>query len=82
MMVKKIEGVAVNKQREYINAENKAYDDLIKSGYTPQGADEGFKTVCVMKFEHPEFYNNPVKRGKCDVYHFKNWQEAAETLIP
>jgi hypothetical protein len=82
MMVKRIEGVAVNKQREYINAENQAYDDLIKKGYTPQGADKGFKTVCVMKFEHPEFWENPAKRGKCEVYHFKNWQEAAETLIP
>lgn len=81
MMVKKIEGVAVNKQKEYIKAENKAHDDLIQNGYTPQGADKGFKTICVMKFEHPEFWGNPAKRGKCEVYHFKNWQEAAESLI-
>ena len=81
-MVKKIEGVAVNKQREYINAENKAYDNLIKKESTAQGADEGFKTVCIMKFTYPEFWENPIKRGKCEVYHFKNWQEAAEALIP
>ena len=80
-MVNRIDGISVTKQREYINAENKAHDDLIKNGYTPQGADEGFKTVCVMKFEHPELYNNPVKRGNCEVYHFKNWQAAAEALI-
>lgn len=80
-MVKRIDYVAVNKQREYISAENKAYDELIKNGYTPQGAGEEFKTVCVMKFEHPEFWENPVKREKCEVYHFKNWQEAAETLV-
>lgn len=68
--------------REHIIAENKAYDNLIKKGYTPQGADEGFKTVCVMKFEYPEFWENLTKRGKCEVYHFKNWQEAAEALMP
>ena len=22
-----------------------------------------------MKFEHPEFWQNPVKRGKCEVFH-------------
>ena len=80
-MIKKIECVSVNKQREYINAENKAYNDLIRKGYTPPGAAEGFKTVCVMKFEYPEFWENPTKRGKCEVFHFENWQEAAEALI-
>lgn len=81
-MVKKIDGISVNKQREYIKAENKAYDALVKNGYAPQGADEGFKTICVMKFEHPEFWYNPVKRGKCEVFHFENWQETAGSLIP
>lgn len=80
-MVERLDDISVYKQREYINSENKAYDDLVKSGYTPQGADKGFKTVCVMKFEHPEFWENPVKRGKCEVFHFRNWQEAAEILI-
>lgn len=67
--------------REYIKAENEAYDNLIKKGYTLQGADGNFKTVCVMKFEHPEFWNHPIKRGKCEVFHFKNWQEADLKLI-
>lgn len=67
--------------REYIKEENKAYKNLIKKGYTPQGTDNGFKTVCVMKFEHPEFWNHPIKRGKCEVFHFKNWQEADTKLI-
>lgn len=67
--------------REYIKAENKAHKNLIKKGYTPQGADNGFKTVCVMKFEHPEFWNHPIKRGKSEVFHFKNWQEADAKLI-
>lgn len=66
--------------REYIVAENKAYDNLVKKGYTPQGIDKDFKSVCVMKFEHPEFWQNPVKRGKREVFHFKNWQEADKNL--
>lgn len=67
--------------REYIIAENEAYDNLIKKGYTPQGANINFKSVCVMKFEHPEFWNNPIKHGKCEVFRFKDWQEADATLI-
>lgn len=66
--------------REYIIAENQAYDNLIKKGYTPQGANKDLKTVCVMKFEHPEFYEHPIKRGKCEVFNFKNWQEADAAL--
>lgn len=81
-MIEKLKGISVIKQRKYLGAENKAYNDLVKNGYTPQGADDGFKTVCVMKFENLKFLDNPVKRGECEVYHFKNWQEAAETLIP
>ncbi len=66
--------------REYIVAENQAYDNLIKKGYTPQGADKDFKSVCIMKFEHPEFYEHPIKRGKCEVFHFRNWQDADAAL--
>ena len=66
--------------REYVVAENKAYDNLVKKGYTPQGIDKDFKSVCVMKFEHSEFWQNPVKRGKREVFHFKNWQEADKNL--
>ncbi len=28
-----------------------------------------------MKFEHPEFYGNPIKQGECEIFHFKNWQD-------
>ena len=79
-MLERIDGVCTFKQPEYVKAENEAYDYLVEHGFTPQGADAGFKTVCVFKFEHPEFKDNPVKRGKCDIYHFKNWQEAKEKL--
>ena len=79
-MVERIEGISIFKQREYIFAENKAYDNLVKKGYTPQGIDKDFKSVCVMRFEHPEFWQNPVKRGKREIFHFKNWQEADKNL--
>lgn len=79
-IIERIKGVSTFKQKEYIIAENKAYDELIKNGYTPQGADDDFKSVCVMKFEHPEFWEHPVKCGKCEVFHFKSWQEAADVL--
>lgn len=74
-MIKKIEGLCTLYQKDYIKAENKAYDNLIINGFLPQGADKGFKTVCVMKIEN-EHRNNE----KRDIWHFKNWQEALETL--
>lgn len=49
-------------------------------GYVPQGADEGFKTVCVIRYEHPEFRDHPVMRGKSEFFHFTNWQEANRKL--
>ena len=80
-MVERIEGISTFKQREYIIAENNAYDELRSNGYIPQGRDKGFKTVCVMKVEHPEFWEHPIKCGKREFYHFKNWQEALEELV-
>lgn len=79
-MIERKSGISLIKDQEYLSAENDAYDALIAKGYTPQGADKGFKTVCVMKFEHPEYAGNPSKQGKCEVLHFKNWQEASEQL--
>ena len=74
-MIKKIEGLCTLYQRDYIEAENKAHDNLMSNGYLPQGADKGFKTVCVMRIEN-EHSNNE----KREVLHFQNWQEASETL--
>ena len=79
-MVERKSEISLIKDREYLGAENDAYNALVAKGYTPQGADAGFKTVCVMKFEHPEYAGNPAKEGKCEVYHFKNWQEASAQL--
>lgn len=79
-MVERKSGMSLIKDRKYLSAENNAYDALVAKGYTPQGADTGFKMVCVMKFEYPEYYANPAKQGKCEVYHFKNWQEANTKL--
>lgn len=71
----------IKHHKEYMKAENAAYAKLVKNGYTPQGADENFKTVCVFKYEHPEFCDNPVKCGKREAFHFKNWQEAVNVLL-
>ena len=79
MVERKME-ISIVKDREFLLAENDAYNALVVKGYTPQGADKGFETVCVMKFERPEYAENPAKRGKCEVYHFKNWQEALAQL--
>lgn len=75
-MIKRIEGICILQQRDYIEAENKAHDNLVANGYLPQGRDNNFKTVCVMKIEN-EHRNNE----KRDIWHFANWQEAEESLI-
>ncbi|MCG4744029.1 hypothetical protein L0N08_01220 [Enterocloster aldenensis] len=79
-MIERKSEISLIKDREYLSAENNAYNALVAKGYTPQGADKGFKTVCVMQFEYPEYAENPAKRGKCKEYHFKNWQEALAQL--
>jgi hypothetical protein len=62
--------------REWMKAENKAYDILVEHGYTPQGMTNNFKKVIVFKIEN-ENRNN----GKRDIFYFKDWQEAVEKLI-
>ena len=42
-MVEKVEEISLFKQREYIQAEHNAYEELVKAGYLPQGYD--FKVV-------------------------------------
>ena len=70
-----LEGIATIYQREYIEAENKSYDDLVKSGFKPQGRTKDFKKVVVFRIEN-EHMNNEVK----EVFHFNNWQEARNKL--
>jgi hypothetical protein len=67
--------------RDYIVASNNAYDELVKKGYTPQGLNRDMKSVCIMKFEHPEFWDNPVKCGKREIFNFKDYIEANEKLL-
>lgn len=81
-MIERKSEISIVKDRKYLSAENDAYKALVTKGYTPQGADEGFKTVCIVKFEHPEYAENPAKQGKCEVYHFESWQEALAQLEP
>lgn len=74
-MVKRNKEICIIDDREYLEAENKSYDKLVENGFLPQGADKKFRNVCVMKIENEHHQNE-----KTDVYHFQNWQEAAETL--
>lgn len=75
-MIKRNKEIPTIKQREYLKAENNAYDELVKHGYLPQGCTKDFKKVVVFKIEN-EHRNNE----KRDIFYFENWQEAAETLI-
>lgn len=79
-MVEKIQGVPVTEQPEYLIAEIQAYDRLETYGYTPIDTNNKPGSVRVAKYEHPEFSDNPKKRGKATYLQFKNWQEAAEKL--
>lgn len=58
--------------RKYIIAENKAHDELVQFGFTPQGINKDFTKVVVAKDhgigEHADFY------------YFDTWQEARAEL--
>ena len=71
-MINKIDGVSILKQREYMRAENQAYEALIESGFLPNGRTKNLKQVVVFKIikEHENK----------EVFHFTNWQEAKESL--
>lgn len=74
-MINKIKGVCVGEQREYISAENEAYETLLNNGFLPNGMTKDFKKVVVFKIEN-EHKNNEKK----EVFYFNNWQEAKESL--
>lgn len=74
-MIEKIEGVCVAEQREYLEAENKAYDTLTEAGYLPYGNEKTkWRTISVFKKVEPWERSNYIGE-------FKNFQEAAEQLI-
>lgn len=75
-MIERIEGMSTFKQKEYIQAENNAHDELVKAGYLPQGYD--FKTKDVVVFKR---INEHKSNEHTDVMHFKNWQHAKDFLI-
>ena len=75
-MIERIEGMSTFKQKEYIEAENNAYDEIVKAGYLPQGYD--FKTKDVVVFKR---VNEHKSNEHTDVMHFKNWQYAKDFLI-
>ena len=75
IMIERIEGIAVNQQREFLEAENKAHDELVKAGFLPQGYDFKKKKNVVFKRE-----NEHKRKEHTEVYYFDSWQEAKEKL--
>lgn len=75
-MIKRIEGVSVNQQREYLTAENESHEELIKSGYLPQGYDLKKKKIVVFKREKEHLSNEHT-----DVYYFDSWQEEKKIYV-
>ena len=71
MRIKKHE-VSEKEWNNYIIVENKAHEELVKAGFTPQGCTQNFKQVVVSKEhgigEHADFY------------YFDTWQEAYKNL--
>ena len=61
--------------REYIIAENQAYEALIENGFLPNGRTKDFKKVVVFKIEN-EHRNNEIK----EAFQFSDWQEAKSKL--
>lgn len=77
-MIERIEGITTLYQREYIIAENEAYESLRANGFKPYGNHQSRdknKKIVVFKIENE--HNNDEKR---DIYYFKNFQEANEIL--
>ena len=74
-MIKRNKEISLLKDRGYIQAENNAYDKLVKYGLRPSGMTKDFKKVVVFKIEN-EHRNNEKK----EVFYFSNWQEALELL--
>ena len=74
MIIRK-KGTSVLEDKEYIKAENNAYNELIKYGYYPQGVTKDFKKVIVFKIKNKN-KNNEEK----EIYYFNNYQEAAIKL--
>ena len=75
-MIERIDGISTLKQKRYVIEETNAHDELIKAGYTPSGCDMKLHKVVVFKIENANRNNE-----KRELYYFKNWQEAVETLI-
>lgn len=74
MIIRK-KGTSVLEDKEYIKAENNAYNELVKYGYCPQGVTKDFKKVIVFKIKNKN-KNNEEK----EIYYFNNYQEAAIKL--
>ena len=74
MIIRK-KGTSLFKDKEYIKAENKAYNELVKYGYCPQGVTKDFKKVIVFKIK-----NKNKNDEEKEIYYFNNYQEAVIKL--
>lgn len=69
-------GLMEKEERDkYLDAENKAYDNLIVKGYLPQGINKNMTKVVVFKRENEHMPNE-----RTEVFYFDNWQEADSKL--
>lgn len=74
-MIERIEGMSVAEQREYLEAENKAYDTLLEAGYLPYGNEKTkWRTISVFEKVKPGERSNYIGE-------YKNFQEAADRLV-
>lgn len=74
MIIRK-KGTSVLEDKEYIKAENNAYNELVKYGYCPQGVTKDFKKVIVFKIK-----NKNKNDEEKEIYYFNNYQEASIKL--
>ena len=74
MIIRK-KGISILKDKEYVKAENNAYNELVKYGYCPQGVTKDFKKVIVFKIKNKNRNNE-----KKEIYYFNNYQEASIKL--
>ena len=67
--------VTVDTWKKYISAENKAHDEIVKAGYSPQGWDAKSNTKVILRITNPHTNSERV-----EYQYYKTWQDAAIKL--
>lgn len=76
MRIKREKDVCIMNQRDYLSAENRAYDDLVRAGFYPQGYD--FKTNKNLVFRIENIHTSEEVK---EAYYFEDWQQARDALV-